>query len=229
MAINKCRKIWHQSEMFVKYRYCNNGCSSFIDPLSNIKNTINALAILGSLAILTSVITTLQLSYPAQAETGKGTDVFRVILTIFNVDESMGDVIAIVTANNEAARLKLLNASGPEVTPINASEGGGNFIEYVATFPNVVVNSGDEYKACVATVKDLELICKTGNNSPAARPEFIDLSLNASSSGIEQGTIDEADNGDEIDGGADSGDEDSIETTDEGIEDDVSTGIPSIG
>jgi hypothetical protein len=106
-----------------------------MDLSSNVKNTKNTLAILGSLAILTSVITTLPLSYPAQAETGKGTDVFRVIMTIFGVDESLGDVVAIVTANNEAARLKLLNASGPEVTPINASEGGGNFIEYVATFP----------------------------------------------------------------------------------------------
>jgi hypothetical protein len=200
-----------------------------MDLLSSIKNTKNALAILGSLAVLTSVITTLPLNYPAQAETGKGTDVFRVIVTIFGVDESMGDVVAIVTAKNEAAKVKLFNASGPEVIPINASEGGGHFIEYVATFPNVPVNSGDEYKACAATVKDLELTCKIGNNSPAARPEFIDLSLNASSSDIEQGTIDEADNGDEIDGGAGSGDEDSIETTDEGIEDNVSTGIPSIG
>jgi hypothetical protein len=28
-------------------------------------------------------------------------------------------------------------------------------------------------------IKDLELTCKTGNNSPAARPEFVDISLNA--------------------------------------------------
>jgi hypothetical protein len=216
--------------MFEKYRYCNNKCSSSMDLSSNVKNTKNTLAILGSLAILTSVITTLPLSYPAQAETGKGTDVFRVIMTIFGVDESLGDVVAIVTAKNEAAKVKLFDASGPDVTPINASEGGGHFIEYVATFPNVTVNSGEEYKACAATVKDLELICKKGNNSPAARPEFIDLSLNASSSGIEQGTVGEADNGDEIDGGGDSGDEENTETTDEGIEEgNVSPGIPSIG
>jgi hypothetical protein len=83
--------------MFERYRYSSRSFSCR-DLLSNVKNTINALAILGSLAILTSMITTLQLSYPAQAETGKGTDVFRVIMTIFDVDESMGDVIAIVTA-----------------------------------------------------------------------------------------------------------------------------------
>jgi hypothetical protein len=54
-------------------------------------------------------------------------------------------------------------------------------IEYVATFPNVTVDTGEEYKACVLSVKDLEMICTTGNNSPASRPEFVDLSLNATS------------------------------------------------
>src|SRR5215217_4123561 len=109
-----------------------------------------------------------------QAETGKGDDIFKVIMTIFGVDESKGDVVAIVTAKDEQAKVKLFNASGSEVVPLNASKG---IIEYVATFPNFTVNTGDEYKACVATVKDLELICKSGNNSPAARPEFVDLSL----------------------------------------------------
>jgi hypothetical protein len=51
----------------------------------------------------------------------------------------------------------------------------------VATFPNVTVNTGAEYEACVMTTKGLELICTTGQNSPAARPEFVDISLNATS------------------------------------------------
>src|SRR5215217_5993156 len=134
---------------------------------------------------------------PIQAETGKGKDVFKVIMTIFGVDESKGDVVAIVTAKDEQAKVKLFNASGSEVVPLNASEGGGHLIEYVATFPNLTVNSGDEYKACVATVKDLELTCKSGNNSPAARPEFVDLSLNASSSDVEQVTVQEEDSEEE--------------------------------
>ena len=142
---------------------------------------------------------------PIQAETGKGKDVFKIIMTIFGVDESKGDVVAIVTAKDEQAKVKLFDASGPEVIPLNATEGGGHLIEYVATFPNFTVNSGDEYKACVATVKNLELICKSGNNSPAARPEFVDLSLNATGSNIEQVTVEEEENsgeeevGDEID------------------------------
>jgi hypothetical protein len=146
---------------------------------------------------------------PILAETGKGKDIFKVIMTIFGVDESKGDVVAIVTAKDEQAKVKLFDASGPAVVPLNASEGGGHLIEYVATFPNLTVNSGDEYKACVATVKDLELICKSGNNSPAARPEFVDLSLNASSS-ASQVTIEESDVEDEATGeDEDEGEEDS--------------------
>src|SRR5918994_5728639 len=134
---------------------------------------------------------------PILAETGKGKDIFKVITTIFGVNESKGDVVAIVTAKDEQAKVKLFDASGPAVVPLNASEGGGHLIEYVATFPNLTVNSGDEYKACVATIKDLELTCKSGNNSPAARPEFVDLSLNASSSDVEQVTVEEEDSEEE--------------------------------
>jgi hypothetical protein len=132
--------------------------------------------------ILASLVVSGNTASPVQAETGQGTDIFKVIMTIFGVDESKGDVIAIVTAKDEAARVKLFDALGPEVVPLNASEGGGHLIEYVATFPNLTINSGEGYKACISTVKDLELQCKTGNNSPASRPEFVDLSLNASGS-----------------------------------------------
>jgi hypothetical protein len=111
------------------------------------------------------------------AETGQGDDVFRVIMTIFGVDKSKGDVVAIVTVNNgEASKVRFLDSH-------TAASGG--IIEYVATFPNVTVNAAEPYEACVLPVKSLEPICTTGNNSPALRPEFVDLSLNATSE-IEQ-------------------------------------------
>ena len=154
-----------------------------------IQGSIATLSVIG--VILTSLINTVITISPAQAETGQGTDIFRVIMTIFGVDESKGDIIAIVTAKDEAAKVKLFDASGPEVIPLNTSEGGGHLIEYVATFPNVTINSGEGYKACIATVKDLELICKTGQNSPASRPEFVDLSLNATGGDVEQATVEE--------------------------------------
>jgi hypothetical protein len=136
-------------------------------------------------AILTTALFT---TYTAQAETGKGTDVFRVIMTVFGVDKSKGDVVAIVTVNNgEASKVKFLDidtlqssliTSAPSTT--NPAVGGG-IIEYVATFPNITVNAGEQYEACILPVKNLELICTTGSNSPAHRPEFVDLSLNATS------------------------------------------------
>jgi hypothetical protein len=56
--------------------------------------------------ILTSVFVSVITTDPVQAETGQGADVFRVI----RVDESKGDVIAIVTAKDEAAKVKLFDA-----------------------------------------------------------------------------------------------------------------------
>jgi hypothetical protein len=144
------------------------------------QDSMTVMSLIG--VVLTSLVVSGITASPVQAETGQGTDIFKVIMTIFGVDESKGDVIAIVTAKDEAARVKLFDALGPEVVPLNASEGGGHLIEYVATFPNLTINPGEGYKACISTVKNLELNCKTGNNSPASRPEFVDLSLNASGS-----------------------------------------------
>jgi hypothetical protein len=156
--------------------------------------TVMSFLVLG--VILMSLVVSGITANAVQAETGQGTDIFKVIMTIFGVDESEGDVIAIVTAKDEAARVKLFDALGPEVVPLNVSEGGGHLIEYVATFPNLTINPGEGYKACISTVKDLELICKTGNNSPASRPEFVDLSLNASGSDdVEQPVADNEDGG----------------------------------
>ncbi|MDQ3840376.1 MAG: hypothetical protein M3297_14045, partial [Thermoproteota archaeon] len=153
----------------------------------------------GMLATLLISFTTAYSATQIYAETGKGEDVFKVIMTIFGVDKSKGDVVAIVTTNGgEASRVKFLDSEAPYVVPINSSGGGtgtttgigsGQLVEYVATFPNVTVNAGDEYKACVLATKDLQLICDTGNNSPASRPEFVDISLNAT---VGDGSIEQA-------------------------------------
>lgn len=204
--------------------------------IMNIQDGINVLSFVGVVVILSSLVVTVITISPVQAETGQGEDIFRVITTIFGVDESKGDVIAIVTAKNQDAKVKLFDASGPEVVPLNASEGGGHLIEYIATFPNLTINSGEEYRACIATVKDLELICKTGNNSPATRPEFVDLSLNATG-GVQQATVSEEGGETTLEEGEDtSGDEqeDASDETDEAeleVEEgeDISPGIPPAG
>jgi hypothetical protein len=194
-----------------------------------IQNRIIVLSLSLIGVILASIVIVVITMSSAHAETGQGDDVFRVIMTIFGVDESRGDVIAVVTAKDQVARVKLFDASGPEVVPLNATEGGGHLIEYIATFPNLTVNSGDEYKACIATVKDLELTCKTGQNSPAARPEFVDLSLNATGDSVQQATVEgETEEGEEDVADEANGDGDG-EGEEEGEANDVSPGVPPTG
>jgi hypothetical protein len=115
-------------------------------------------------------------------------------MTVFGVENTKGDVVAIVTVNDgEVSRVKFLetkafkpassNLTSLTMTPRPDSNAG--ILEYVATFPNITVNSGAEYKACVTTTKDLELLCKTGHNSPASRPEFIDINVDEVTAGTE--------------------------------------------
>ena len=163
-----------------------------------IRNRVTAMALIVGI-VLMLIASTFPLN-PIHAETGKGDDVFRVIMTIFGIDKSKGDVIAIVTANNgEASKVKFLDSEAPYVIPLNSSGGtSGHLIEYVATFPNVTINSGYVYKACVLTTMDLNMVCNTGQNSPASRPEFVDISLNATSTTLSDETIsEESDEGDE--------------------------------
>ena len=117
------------------------------------------------------------------AETGSGTDIFKVILTILGADKAnSGDVVAIVTVDDHS-KVKLFQAKGNDLlessntSSSSVSGGQGQLIEYVATFPNVTVNSGETYHACALPLKTLKILCEAGNNSPASRPEVVDINL----------------------------------------------------
>lgn len=126
-----------------------------------------------------------------EAETGIGSDIFKVVLTIIGADKAKtGDVVAIVTVNDHA-KVKFFELKSPDLisNPSNTSEPSSStettdekIIEYVATFPNVTVNSGDSYNACVLPLKSLKIVCSEGHNSPAKRPEFVDISLGSDKS-----------------------------------------------
>lgn len=128
-----------------------------------------------------------------RAETGTTNDIFKVILTIIGTNKAdTGDVVAVVTVNDHS-RVKFFNVLSNVAADDSLSEGDasnsstdstdqGRLIEYVATFPNVTVNTGDGYKACALPLKTLKIICIEGNNSPAKRPEFVDLSLGSTGS-----------------------------------------------
>ena len=177
--------------------------------VSNLKSNENTFVVSNLLLglLLISAFVSIIVNYPAQAETGKGKDVFKVIMTMFGADSSKGDIVAIVTVNSgEASKVKFLDTSALHPSPdLNASSPStinpaaeSDIIEYVATFPNITVNAGQQYKACVLPVKSLELICTTGSNSPAHRPEFVDLNLNTTSEteqAVRQGDDDGSDEG----------------------------------
>jgi hypothetical protein len=59
----------------------------------------------------------------------------------------------------------------------------------VATFPNVTVKAGDEYKTWVLPMKTLKLICAEGTNSPRKRPEIVDVNLNSTAQNSQALTI----------------------------------------
>ena len=133
-------------------------------------------------------------TYPFQfnsvsAETGSGTDIFRVIVTIMGADkDSTGDVVPLVTVNDHS-RLKLINVGDNSTVDASGSSNQNKIIEYVATFPNVTVKAGDEYKTCVLPMKTLKLICAEGTNSPGKRPEIVDVNLNSTATNSQALTI----------------------------------------
>jgi len=106
-----------------------------------------------------------------------------------------------VVTVNDHSRVKFFNVLDNVAANNSLSEGDtsnsssdstdqGKLIEYVATFPNVTVNIGDEYKACALPLKTLKIVCIEGNNSPAKRPEFVDLSLGSTGSDKSQSSTD---------------------------------------
>ena len=102
-------------------------------------------------------------------------DIFKVIMTVQGLNHKTGDIVTIVSVNGES-RVKLFDDSKTYVHSVKA-DGTGGLVEYVATFPNMTVKNGDAYKACALIIKDSNLICESGTNSPALRPEFEDLYL----------------------------------------------------
>lgn len=136
------------------------------------------LSALVSILIVILVLNTISIGTVAgqtAAKINKKQDIFKVLLTIDGIDHNSGDIVTIVSVNGES-RSKLFDDRKTYLNSVN-SDGSGGIIEYVATFPNITVNSGDEYKACALIVQSSQLFCQTGNNSPALRPEVVDLHI----------------------------------------------------
>jgi hypothetical protein len=100
-----------------------------------------------------------------------------VVVSVFGANKEIGDILALVTVNeNSKAKLFDLHSMSPVAINTNSTQ-NENVVEFVATFPKVAVNTGDVYKSCVITPNTMHQYCEEGSNSPAKRPEFVDISL----------------------------------------------------
>jgi hypothetical protein len=50
-------------------------------------------------------------------------------------------------------------------------------VEIPITFPNSTVSTGDKFRACIVVLKNEDLMCDTGFDSPSERAEFVSFLL----------------------------------------------------
>jgi hypothetical protein len=105
----------------------------------------------------------------AEAETGIGKDVFKVIVSLFGISNSIKDIVTIVNVGDQT-KVKVYNAEDPETEGLDR-------VSYTITFPNLAVDDGDPYNVCTVSVDDFKLNCEEGSNSPLNRPEFVDIDV----------------------------------------------------
>jgi hypothetical protein len=119
--------------------------------------------------IIAIAFTNVNLFAKVTGETGIGKDVFKVIVTLYDITNSTKDITTIVNVKDQT-KVKVFNAENPETE-------GQDKESYTITFPNVTVNDGDPYRVCTVSAEDFKLNCKEGNNSPLNRPEFVDINV----------------------------------------------------
>jgi len=120
----------------------------------------------GIFALTTAITTTTNDNINVDAQTRENS--FDVILTLFGVNKNTGDVITFSSSEN-ITHFKIFDPYD-ELTYGDTSEVSFNF-------NGTEVNAGDTFTTCILTIKDISVICKNGENSPAKRPEIVDINL----------------------------------------------------
>jgi hypothetical protein len=153
----------------------------------SIELSMNSIIVVGF--VFAMVLANVSQLSKVTAETGVGKDVFKVTVTLFGITNSTKDITTLVNVKDET-KVKLFNAENPE-------RQNNDTISYTMTFPDLQVDDGDPYSVCTVSVKDFELNCLEGNNSPLNRPEFVDINVSGAGSGNEDQGQDEDEDQDE--------------------------------
>lgn len=105
----------------------------------------------------------------AAAETGIGNDVFKVVVTLYDITNSTKDIVTLVNVGDQI-KTKVFNPQDPK-------NEGMDKVSYTITFPNLAVEDGQAYKVCTVSAENLKMKCQEGKNSPLNRPEFVDVKV----------------------------------------------------
>ena len=119
--------------------------------------------------IIAIAFTNVNLFAKVTGETGIGKDVFKVVVTLYDITNSTKDITTLVNVKDQT-KVKVFNPEDPESQVQDK-------VSYTMTFPNVTVNDGEPYTVCTVSVEDFKLNCREGNNSPLNRPEFVDINV----------------------------------------------------
>ena len=131
-------------------------------------------AIIIATLISSIVFTNVHQIAKVSAESGIGTDVFKVVVSLFGITNSTKDVLTMVNVDDQT-KIKLFNAEDP-------ANQGQDKVSYTMTFPGTEVQDGDPYTVCTMSTDNFQLECQEGNNSPLNRPEFVDINVGEGSS-----------------------------------------------
>ncbi len=97
---------------------------------------------------------------------------FSFLLTLYRIDSSTGQVAVVGKAQN-VTRFTVFNA-----TDHDAKDGNSNGItDIIVRFPNMTLNAGEQFQACVLVVKDLKNICNTSYKEPGSRGDHVNISV----------------------------------------------------
>jgi hypothetical protein len=118
------------------------------------------------IALTTAIITPTNDNINVDAQTKENS--FDVILTLFGVNKNTGDVITFSSSEN-ITHFKIFDPYEELAY--------GDTSEVLFNFNGTEVNAGDTFTTCILTIKDISVICKNGENSPAKRPEIVDINL----------------------------------------------------
>jgi hypothetical protein len=156
------------------------------------KNHPVAIITVIAIIITMSVQNSLHVGYAQTMTVKEKKDVFKVIVTLFGVEPTTGNIVTFVTIDNmsnvksfDAAKYYIpIDTTESSNYAVNATHGSSNgiegngIVELNLAFPNATsIKSGDEFRACSIVVKDLRMVCETGVNTPALRAENVDMHM----------------------------------------------------